>query len=249
MLVAISIRLRELVALALVLALIAAAFTLPPYYADAGEPETEPVSAGSARETVLIIDAGHGGEDGGAVTADGVPESGINLGIAKKLEALCGLFGVDSVMTRESQEISYPDTAGTTAQRKSADQKARVELINSQEDAVLVSIHQNFFPDSRPFGCQVLYGKTDGSRELAELAHSMLTEALCPTSRRVAAPISEDIYLMRAAKCTAILVECGFLSNTAEAALLQTEAYQLKISALLLASYLQYEASTDGRVL
>lgn len=77
----------------------------------------------------------------------------------------------------------------------------------------------------------------------------MLTEALCPTSRRVAAPISEDIYLMRAAKCTAILVECGFLSNTAEAALLQTEAYQLKISALLLASYLQYEASTDGRVL
>ena len=234
MLVAISIRLREIVALALVLALIAAAFALPPYYADADEPETEPVSAGSARETVLIIDAGHGGEDGGAVTADGVPESGINLGIAKKLEALCGLFGVDSVMTRESQEISYPDTAGTTAQRKSADQKARVELINSQEDAVLVSIHQNFFPDSRPFGCQVLYGKTDGSRELAELAHSMLTE---------------DIYLMRAAKCTAILVECGFLSNTAEAALLQTEAYQLKISALLLASYLQYEASTDGRVL
>lgn len=146
MLVAISIRLREIVALALVLALIAAAFALPPYYADADEPETEPVSAGSARETVLIIDAGHGGEDGGAVTADGVPESGINLGIAKKLEALCGLFGVDSVMTRESQEISYPDTAGTTAQRKSADQKARVELINSQEDAVLVSIHQNFFP-------------------------------------------------------------------------------------------------------
>lgn len=245
--VAISIRLRELVALVLVLALIAAVFALPPYYAD--EPEQEPVSAGAAQGTVLIIDAGHGGEDGGAVTSDGVPESGINLGIAQKLEALCGLFGVDCVMTRDSQELDYPDTAKTTAQRKSADQKARAELINSQEDAVLVSIHQNFYPDSRPFGCQVLYGKAEGSRELAELTHGLMTTALCPTSRRVAAPISEDIYLMRSAKCTSILVECGFLSNAAEAALLQTEAYQLKISALLLASYLQYEASTDGMVI
>lgn len=84
---------------------------------------------------------------------------------------------------------------------------------------------------------------------MGELAHKNLTEALCPQSRRVAAPISEDIYLMRAAKCTSILVECGFLSNPGEAALLQTEGYQLKISALLLASYLQYEAGQDGMVL
>ena len=96
---------------------------------------------------------------------------------------------------------------------------------------------------------QVLYGKPEGSRELGELTHRNLTEALCPTSRRVAAPISEDIYLMRSAKCTSILVECGFLSNPSEAALLQTEDYQLKISALLLASYLQYEAGSDGMVL
>lgn len=148
-----------------------------------------------------------------------------------------------------SQEIAYPESASTTAQRKQSDQKARVELINAQEDAVLVSIHQNFFPDTRPSGCQVLYGKPEGSRELGELAHKNLTEALCPQSRRVGAPISEDIYLMRAAKCTSILVECGFLSNPGEAALLQTEGYQLKISALLLASYLQYEAGQDGMVL
>lgn len=197
----------------------------------------------------IVLDAGHGGEDGGATTAEGVPESGINLAIAQKLEALAGLCGVECVMTRESQEIAYPESASTTAQRKQSDQKARVELINAQEDAVLVSIHQNFFPDTRPSGCQVLYGKPEGSRELGELAHKNLTEALCPQSRRVAAPISEDIYLMRAAKCTSILVECGFLSNPGEAALLQTEGYQLKISALLLASYLQYEAGQDGMVL
>ena len=87
------------------------------------------------------------------------------------------------------------------------------------------------------------------SQKLDSLQRRNLTEALCPTSRRVAAPISEDIYLMRSAKCTSILVECGFLSNPSEAALLQTEDYQLKISALLLASYLQYEAGSDGMVL
>ena len=227
---AISIRLKDVLPLLLALVLVVLCFALPPIYAD----ETEPVTAEAETTRVLIIDAGHGG---------------INLAIAQKLEALAGLCGVESVMTRESQEIDYPDSASTTAQRKQSDQKARIELINSQSDAVLISIHQNFFPNAKPSGCQVLYGKPDGSRELGELTHRNLTEALCPTSRRVAAPISEDIYLMRSAKCTSILVECGFLSNPSEAALLQTESYQLKISALLMASYLQYEAGSDGMVL
>lgn len=242
---AISIRLRDVLPLLAALVLVVLCFALPPIYAD----EAEPVTAEAETTRVLIIDAGHGGEDGGAVTAGGVPESGINLAIAQKLEALAGLCGVESVMTRESQDINYPESAATTAQRKQSDQKARIELINSQSDAVLISIHQNFFPTAQPSGCQVLYGKPEGSRELGELTHKNLTEALCPTSRRVAAPISEDIYLMRSAKCTSILVECGFLSNPSEAALLQTEDYQLKISALLLASYLQYEAGSDGMVL
>ena len=155
---------------------------------------------------------------------------------------------VISALRRAMEEQGFMEIT-TPAQRKQSDQKARIELINAQSDAVLISIHQNFFPTAQPSGCQVLYGKPEGSRELGELTHRNLTEALCPTSRRVAAPISEDIYLMRSAKCTSILVECGFLSNPSEAALLQTEDYQLKISALLLASYLQYEAGSDGMVL
>lgn len=242
---AISVRLRDVLPLLAALLLAVLCFALPPFYAE----EAEPVSAQAEDTRVLIIDAGHGGEDGGATTAEGVPESGINLAIARRLEALAGLCGVESVMTRESQEIAYPEDAASTAQRKRSDQKARIDLINAQKNGVLISIHQNYFPDERPSGCQVLYGKPEGSRELGELAHKNLTEALCPQSRRVAAPISEDIYLMRAATCTSILVECGFLSNPGEAALLQTEGYQLKISALLLASYLQFEAGRDGMVL
>lgn len=243
---AISVRLRDLLPLLVAFILVVLCFTLPPFYEDG---EAEPVTAGAEPARVLIIDAGHGGEDGGASTAEGVPESGINLAIACKLEALAGLFGVETVMTRESQYISYPESAATTAQRKQSDQKARIELINAQENAVLISIHQNYYPDARPSGCQVFYGKPEGSRELGELTHKNMTEALCPSSRRVAAPISEDIYLMRAAKCTSILVECGFLSNRNEAALLLTDDYQLKISALLLASYLQFEAGQSGMVL
>ena len=194
---------------------------------------------------VLIIDAGHGGEDGGAVSASGVIESGINLEIALRLDAIAGLYGQRTAMTRETEEIDYPEDAVTIAQKKKADQHARVELINSLPDAVLISIHQNFFPDSRPSGCQVLYGAGEESEKLGTLTHELLCTSLCPDNRRVAAPISESIYLMKKAQCTAILVECGFLSNAAETELLLTDNYQIKLSAVLMASYMQYRSPAD----
>lgn len=144
---AISIRLRDVLPLLAALVLVVLCFALPPIYAD----EAEPATAEAETTRVLIIGRqARGGEDGGATTAEGVPESGINLAIAQKLEALAGLCGVESVMTRESQDINYPESASTTAQRKQADQKARIELINAQSDAVLISIHQNFFPTAQP---------------------------------------------------------------------------------------------------
>jgi N-acetylmuramoyl-L-alanine amidase len=195
-------------------------------------------------ELVLIIDPGHGGEDGGAQTAGGVLESEINLDIALKLEALAGLFGQQTVMTRETEDIKYPDDACSIAGKKVADQKSRVELINSYPGAILISIHQNCFPDRRPFGSQVLFAETVGSEEFGKLTHDLLCKSLCPDNRRVAALISDSIYLLRKVNCTAILVECGFLSNADEAELLVTENYQTKISAVLLVSYLQYAVQT-----
>lgn len=195
---------------------------------------------------VLIIDAGHGGEDGGASAGDGTTESGINLAVAQRLEALAGLYGVETVMTRTTQELEYPEDATTTARRKAADQRARIARINAYPEGVLISIHQNCFPDSRPSGCQVLYAATAGSEALAKLMHEQLSETLCPSNRRVAAPVSDKILLMRSARCTAVLVECGFLSNAAEAKLLASPDYQTKISAVLLASYLDYAAQRSG---
>ena len=165
--------------------------------------------------------------------------------MARWLEALAGLFGVETVMTRESEDIDYPEEADTVSKMKQADQNARVKLINSVPDGVLISIHQNYYPDSRPSGAQVLYAATDGSQELGELAHGAITSALCPDSRRVAAPISRDIFLMRSVKCPAILVECGFISNAGELEKLRSGTYQTKLAALLLTSYLQYRSAAE----
>lgn len=194
----------------------------------------------SAGGAVLIIDAGHGGEDGGAQSDDGLLESVVNLDIALRLEALCDFWGVSSVMTRQTYDIAYPDTATTTSARKTHDQKSRVQLINSIENATLISIHQNKYPDARPRGAQVLYGRIDGSRRLGELMHQNLISALYPENRRVAAPISDTIYLLNQALCPAVLVECGFLSNLTEVELLKTDVYKTKLATVILGSYMQY---------
>ena len=189
---------------------------------------------------VLIIDAGHGGADGGAVGIDGTLESYLNLHIALKLQSICHLYGVSTVMTRDSEKINYPEDADTLAKMKSADQNARLRLIQDYPHGILFSIHQNYFPSQSPSGVQVLYGHDGASREVGELLQRNLTAVLCPDNRRVATEIDENIYLLRKCDCTAVLIECGFLSNPDESAQLKTENYQRKIASVLLASYLQY---------
>lgn len=197
---------------------------------------------------VLVIDAGHGGLDGGASSADGMLESTVNLAVARRLEFLAQFFGVETVMTRTSDELDYPDTAVTVREKKNWDQKTRVELIGTVQNAVLISIHQNTYPDPRPHGSQVLYGRAQGSSELGQLAHDLLIETLDPENRRVVEPISEKIYLMRKVRCPAILVECGFMSNPQESGLLADGGYQTKLAMVLLASYLSYIRSTENTV-
>ena len=177
---------------------------------------------------VLILDAGHGGEDGGAVAPNGT---------------VAELTGIEVVMTRDSPDIAYPDNATTIAERKKADQHQRAELIRKTDNAVLISIHQNCYPDRKPSGAQVLYAASDGSEALGTQIHDNLVAYLDPQNRRVAAPISEKIYLMREVKCPAVLVECGFLSNESECTKLKDGGYQTKLAAVIIASYLQYRQS------
>ena len=191
---------------------------------------------------MLIIDPGHGGADGGAVAADGSKESEINLQLSKKLNELAGILGVNTLMTRDSEDLPYPSELNTIAQMKRWDQRRRLEIINSHESAVFISIHQNKFPDPRPYGPQVLYGQASDSEALGEICHKLLNDKLCPENRRLPAAASKDIYLMKNAKCTAILVECGFISNEAELYRLKDDTYQKKLAAVILKSYLDFSA-------
>ena len=184
------------------------------------------------QKQVLILDAGHGGEDGGAVAPNGTVEADINLQIALRARAIAELTGIEVVMTRDSPEIAYPDNATTIAERKKADQHQRAELIRKTDNAVLISIHQNCYPDRKPSGAQ-----------LGTAMHDNLIAYLDPQNRRVAAPISDKIYLMREVNCPAVLVECGFLSNESECAKLKDSGYQTKLAAVIIASYLQYRQS------
>ena len=189
---------------------------------------------------VLIIDAGHGGEDGGAVASDGTKESELNLSVALKTDAICNLLGYKTIMTRRSEELDYPDSAGTIRAKKIADQKMRVDLINGTPNAVLLSIHQNIYPSPTPCGSQALYGKFNGSELFAELIYLNAAQYIDPKNTRNSTGISDDIYLMKKAECPAVLIECGFLSNQEELKKLKSQEYQTKLAAVFAASYIQF---------
>ena len=186
----------------------------------------------------VIIDAGHGGEDGGAVSCTGVPESKLNLEIALKLRDLLSLLGFDTMMIRTTDR-SVSTEGETIAARKVSDLKTRVNMVNKMENCILISIHQNHFTDSKYSGAQVFYANTPDSRQLAESLQSAFTSTVNPGSNRII-KVADGIYLMQHVNCPAVLVECGFLSNYEEESLLQTKQYQQKICSVLAACVSQY---------
>ena len=230
--------------IALILAAIAAAAFIGLTARDSGdgrpEHDAQTITASVRTVPTLIIDAGHGGMDSGAVSDSGTRESDINLDIAQRLDMLMGFLGVNTVMTRDSDDLAYSERANTIRQKKVEDTRRRVDLINSTENAVLISIHQNKYPSGDPFGAQVLYARTPGSQELAKSMQALLISSLNPRSYRVAAPIPGSVYMMNNIKPTALLIECGFLSNSEEEALLKTPEYRLKIAATIAAGFLRY---------
>lgn len=203
--------------------------------------ETETFVPQAYSEHTLVIDAGHGGEDGGAVSISGVSESRINLAIARRLELIMGLYGVDTVLLRTEDISLHSEGASTLREKKVSDLHNRVDRVNSIDNAVLISIHQNSYSDSQYRGAQVFFAPTDGSQAFGEYTQEVLRVSLNPDNTRLAKQIPDTVYLMNHITCRAILVECGFLSNPEEDQLLQTPGYQLKLASALAGAYLQYE--------
>lgn len=179
----------------------------------------------------IIIDAGHGGIDAGATSCSGILESAVNLDIALRFNDLLHFLGIDTVMIR-SGDYSVYTQGQTIAQQKVSDLKKRVQVANTTKNAFLVSIHQNYFQDSRYYGPQIFYADTQGSRAVAETLQNSLNTALSKGSKRKQKP-ANGIYLMENITCDGVLIECGFLSNPAEETKLLSPDYQKKLCCIL----------------
>lgn len=177
--------------------------------------------------TCIVVDAGHGGIDGGATSCSGILESHTNLEIALRLNDLLRLLGYDTRMVRTTDTSVYTEGNSIAAQ-KISDLKQRVKLVNETDNALLISIHQNTFSDSRYRGAQVFYADDDISRHLADKLQTVFRDTINPGSRRKSKP-SDGVYLMQHIQRPGLLVECGFISNPEEDALLQSDAYQKKM--------------------
>ena len=201
-----------------------------------GEAVQTSANTGTDALLTLIIDPGHGGEDGGAVAADGTVESHINLAIAKSTSDLAHLLGWNVMMTRTEDISIHSSDAQTLREKKVSDLKNRVAFCNGVDSSILISIHQNSLPSSpKTRGAQVFYSDTAGSAELAESIQQIFNKTINQKQIKEKKNIQGN-YLMKHVTSPAVLVECGFLSNEDETRLLKSREYQVKIALAIISA-------------
>ncbi|MBP3521444.1 MAG: N-acetylmuramoyl-L-alanine amidase [Oscillospiraceae bacterium] len=199
-------------------------------------------------ERQLILDAGHGGEDGGAVSVTGVAESTINLSITLKIDQLLGFYGVCPILLRDTDISLYDAQAHTLREKKVSDLKNRVAEIERTTNAVLISVHQNTFTNQAYHGAQVFFRDGEESLALAQQTQENLRRGLDLGNQRSPALISDSIYLMKHITCPAILVECGFLSNPEEEEKLRSNSYQTQVAICIMSAWLQFSEIQGGNL-
>lgn len=199
------------------------------------------VSELSNKDYIVILDAGHGGEDGGAVAYDGTCEKDINLEFTKNISLYFDLLGIEYIEIRTS-DISVGDTSlETIRSRKNSDIFKRYDIINSFENSILLSIHQNMFSVEKYCGTQVFYADSvTDSKIIADCIQKSVSLNLQPDNNRKIKSSSEDIYLLFKAKRPSVMVECGFMSNFNELSLLKTYEYRSQMSYFIVKGILGY---------
>ncbi len=180
----------------------------------------------------IVIDAGHGGEDGGTSTASGTLEKDVNLDVALALEQLLLSKNYNVIMTRNSDSDLADSSLGSVAERKRSDMQARVELINNSQADLAISIHQNSFEESKYRGAQTFY-YGENNADYAKNIQSSLIEILDPNNTRIEKEIA-DKYILENSNIPIVIIECGFLSNPDEAAQLTDDKYIAKIAEAIL---------------
>lgn len=189
----------------------------------------------------IVIDAGHGGFDGGAVGYDGVIEKGINLDIALTLRDLFLINGFEVVMTRTQDVGLCTEQAKTIREKKTQDMKTRLDMIRANPNAIFISVHQNKFDQPSSSGAQIFYSKNNEKSELlASIIQRQMREKLQPENTREHKKSGKELYLLDQSDMPAVMVECGFLSNPEESKKLQDPIYQKQIAFVIFSSVMEF---------
>lgn len=197
-------------------------------------------------KTVFVIDAGHGGEDSGTVAVDGTLEKDINLEIALKTAAFFDIFGIEYVLIRTDDRSIGDTSLETIRKRKASDINKRYEIINSYPDSVLLSIHQNYFPDNKYSGCQVFYSDNLPESEiLANIIQNKIVSSLQKNNTRKIKESDNSIFLLDKAKRPSVMIECGFLSNINELLLLKDSKYQTSLAYFITSAVIDYNNQSE----
>ncbi len=192
---------------------------------------------------VIIIDAGHGGEDGGAVGIDGTYEKDINLQISLKLNDLLSIFGYQTHLIRTT-DTAIHTLGDTIRERKVSDIHNRTDTMNLYKNCIYLSIHQNKYSDSRIWGAQTFYSANfDESKEIAQFIQNAVSSQLQPENKRHIKKSGTDIYVLYNATKPAVMVECGFVSNQNELSQLKDGIYQNNMALSIATGIINYNIS------
>lgn len=198
------------------------------------------VFAGYADESVVIIDAGHGNFDGGAVAADGTVEKNLNLSIAKYLEQICRTNGLQIYMIRDDDSSLEDDSNAAIRKRKNSDLRNRVAIMEKYDNSIFVSIHMNKFSDQKVHGAQIFYSPNfEKSKVLADALRSYVN-LFDDTNNKSVKKGTKDTYILYNAKCPTVIYECGFMSNKDELNKLKNIDYQRKIAFSIYLGIIEY---------
>ena len=202
--------------------------------------------SGASPLTCVVLDAGHGGEDGGAVSVTGVVEKEINLAVTLALRDLFETAGIPVVMTRTEDRLLYDRNVDFQGRKKVLDLAARRLVAEQTEGGLFISIHMNAFPQPQYCGMQVWSGVADPRS--AEIAASIqrASTAIMPDNTRETKAAGSQIYLLDRIRTPAVLVECGFLSNPDEAARLTDAVYQNALAAVIFSAVVPYLTAAAG---
>lgn len=216
-------------------------------FVNSGTEDDIAIESNDVNVPLIIIDAGHGGMDGGAVSADGTQEQYLNLDIALKMNEYLTSLGYKTLLTRKDDNSLHDADADSIREQKVSDIHNRFKIIEENPDSIFVSVHQNYFTQSQYSGTQVFYSPNNPlSESLANCIQSSVVESLQPDNTRKIKKSDSSIYLLYNSEIPTVLVECGFLSNAEETEKLKDEEYRQQMAQAVCKGIIKYLSAEES---